>query len=201
MPYYIRVLSTSPITASLQKIKTQLQKQRLDAKLSSAGEQDNWDRLLVTHPDDLEICEIERNPVENDGLGQEEIQEFLEEIENCRPPTAVDWLKNYLKDVKTIYAMQILFEGADHGNGWEIIGVVKEAIHGDVSGIIQADHEGFTNEDGYHILWQFSENVDGLWWMAVLKDGKWKNFQMDLGNHVHREHFWRGEMPPDAKIK
>ena len=35
-----------------------------------------------------------------------------------------------------------------------------------------ADHEGFSNEEGFHILWQFSNSVKGTWWMGVLKDGR-----------------------------
>jgi hypothetical protein len=40
--------------------------------------------------------------------------------------------------------------------------------------IIQADGEGFTNEDGYHIVWQFSDSVSGPWNMGVLQDGVWR---------------------------
>jgi len=65
--------------------------------------------------------------------------------------------------------------------------------------VIQADGEGFTNEDGYHILWQFSDSVSGSWWMGVLQGGEWKHFQMELANHQHREAFFRGEIPKGVK--
>ena len=54
---------------------------------------------------------------------------------------------------------------------------------------------GFSNEDGYHVLWQFSDDVDGDWWMAVLQDGAWQRFKMDLGNESQRLAFKKGEVP------
>jgi hypothetical protein len=35
--------------------------------------------------------------------------------------------------------------------------------------------------------------------MGVLQDGDWKHFQMELGDHQHREAFFRGEIPKGAK--
>jgi hypothetical protein len=64
-----------------------------------------------------------------------------------------------------------------------------------VSGIFQADREGFSNEDRYHILWQFSDSTAGNWWMGVLKDGSWVHFEMDLGNPQQWESFFAGELP------
>ena len=65
---------------------------------------------------------------------------------------------------------------------------------------MQADREGFSNEDGYHILWQFSESAKGDWWMGVLRDGSWTHFQMDLGNLKQRESFFQGLVPDGAKL-
>ena len=61
--------------------------------------------------------------------------------------------------------------------------------------VIQADGEGFTNEEGFHIVWQFSDSVSGPWNMGVLQDGTWHHFKMDLGDPGHREAFLNGEMP------
>jgi hypothetical protein len=34
--------------------------------------------------------------------------------------------------------------------------------------------------------------------MAVLQDGTWHHFKMDLGDPDHRAAFLRGEVPPDV---
>ncbi len=66
---------------------------------------------------------------------------------------------------------------------------------------MQADGEGFSNEDGDHVLWQFSEDVSGLWWMAVYREGAWCPFQMDLGNAEHRSAFFEGRVPPGTATR
>ena len=37
-----------------------------------------------------------------------------------------------------------------------------------LGGILKADGEGFSNEDGYPILWRFPEDAASAWIMAVL---------------------------------
>jgi hypothetical protein len=61
--------------------------------------------------------------------------------------------------------------------------------------VLQAHAEGFSNGDGYHVVWQFSNSASGTWWVAVMDNGKWINYQMDLGDQLHREAFFRGEDP------
>ena len=63
--------------------------------------------------------------------------------------------------------------------------------------ILQADNEGFTNEEGFHIVWQFSDSVSGPWNMGILQDGTWYHFKMDLGDPDHRAAFLNGEVPED----
>jgi hypothetical protein len=201
MPYYIRVLSPRAEIAALGDISTKLSTQQLEANFSVDGPEEAWAQLMVAHPDGNEICVVERNEVEDGSLGEEEIGEFLEDIEDCQPATAVEWLRAYLPTVKTVYAIQVLFGGAEQGKGWDIIGAVKQAILASVGGVIQAGGEGFTNEDGYHILWQFSDSVSGPWWMAVRHNGAWVKFRMELGNPIHRDHFLRGEVPPGIQVR
>ena len=95
---------------------------------------------------------------------KEESQGFIEEIQDYKPASAVAWLAKFLPSVRSIYAFQLL-RGTDHKNGWDILGPVKNSIFDQATGIIQADGEGFSNEDGYHILWQFSDSVkaNGGW--------------------------------------
>ena len=66
---------------------------------------------------------------------------------------------------------------------------------------MQADHEGFTNEAGFHILWQFADSAEGEWDCAVLDglDG-WKKFTMDLGDKKQRIEFQNGQVPTQAII-
>jgi hypothetical protein len=142
---------------------------------------------------------IERNETA-DGLGADELAEFMDEVAGTRPINAAVWLKNYLSKVKVIYAFQLL-EGTDVENGWARLHAVYSYVWNRAKGILQADGEGFSNEDGFTVVWQFSETVNGPWNMAVLtSDDIWTSFEMDLGNKDQRAAFLRGEVPSGAKL-
>ena len=106
------------------------------------------------------------------------------------------WLHEFLGEVKTIYAFQHL-QGSETETGSSAMHALRTHLWERGNSIIQADNEGFTNEDGYHIVWQFSDSVSGPWNMGVLQDDTWLHFEMDLGDPDHRAAFFSGEMPPD----
>jgi hypothetical protein len=200
MGYYVRVLSTSSDCIPLSVLQSTIEKNKLRAMLSSdEGAPDDWTQLILSHVDGREIASIERNLVQDGSLGSDELAEFADEVADCKPVSAAKWLLDYFPRVRCIYAFQVL-NGTDHKNGWEILGSVKNRIWSFAPSILQADNEGFSNEDGYHILWQFSDSVNGGWSMGVLQDGQWKHFQMDLGNRKQRETFLQGQIPAEAEI-
>ena len=197
MGYYTRVLSTSDECVSLPLLIKALS--GLKATLTiETGTESSWEQLVLRHSDGREIAVIERNLVGEGSVGSEELDEFRDQLEEGRPSSAASWLVDYLTRVRCIYVCQLL-SGIDHLNGWEIFGAIKNVLWGFAPAIIQADGEGFSNEDGYHILWQFSDSVSGSWWMGVLQEGEWKLFQMDLGNRQHRDAFLQGKIPQGIK--
>jgi hypothetical protein len=199
MGYYTRVLTTSKQCVPLTAIRHALRKDGLTAQAEiQSGDADDWEQIILRHPDGLEIASIERNVVEERSLGQEEIAEFIEEIQDVKPASGAKWLRSFLPSVRCIYAFQHL-SGAEKGHGFECLTAVRNAIWRAAPAILQADGEGFSNEAGYHILWQFSESVTGTWWMGVLQDKKWIHFQMDLSDPKHREAFLAGVVPKGAK--
>jgi hypothetical protein len=201
MGYYLRVLSTSASCVPFSALQSALQSESLKAALyQDENASEDWSHIILKHADGREIASIERNLVGGDSLGAEELEEFAEEIADCKPASAVQWLLNYFPQVRCIYAFQVL-SGTDHKNGWEILGAIKNRIWAFAPSIIQADAEGFTNEDGYHILWQFNDSVKGTWWMGVLREGKWVHFEMNLGEPRHREAFLNGAVPKGATLQ
>ena len=199
MGYYIRVLSTSADCVPSSELSSEFEKRNLRATLSGVVDTNgDWEQLVLEHSDGQPIASIERNVVQPGSLGAEEISEFSVEVMDCQPAEAATWLCDYFTRVRCIYAFQLL-DGTDHRNGWEILAAIKNHIWTAAPSILQADREGFTNEDGYHILWQFSDEVEGDWWMGVLQDGAWQHFQMDLGNRIQRDAFRQGQIPIDAK--
>lgn len=192
MAYYIRVLSLSNAPVSVEELRAAVAKADEVAKITELQPRGDGRQVFEVSAESGEVVlQLERDPVEPDSMGEHEVQEFLAEIKQAKPASAVDWLASYLPRVKTIWALQLFGDESFR----PIVDAVRGFLWNAAPAILQADHEGFTNEDGYHILWQFSERVSGPWWMAVLDQGKWRRFRMELGNHGHRKEFWEGRVP------
>ncbi|MFZ0304673.1 MAG: hypothetical protein WAL75_18420 [Terracidiphilus sp.] len=197
MGYYTRVLSKDeefpPFDELAQFVRTEHPEFRLT--IEEDGEE-GWETLLLSGLDEVEVALVERNPVFDGSAGQDEVAEFLDDIQDCKPTSGVQWLEDYLDSVKTIYAFQHL-QGSETVEGSNALHALRSKLWERGDAILQADGEGFTNEDGYHIVWQFSDSVSGPWNMAVLQDGIWRQFSMDLGDPDHRAAFLRGSVPAD----
>jgi hypothetical protein len=197
MGYYTRVLSKDEISPSFEELAQFIRSEHPYYKLTiEDGSEEEWETLLLSGNDDVEVALIERNPVLDGSVGQDEVADFIEETQDCKPESGVAWLHEYLADVKTIYAFQHL-QGADTEEGSSVLHALRSRLWERGDAIIQADLEGFTNEDGYHVVWQFSDSVSGPWNMGVLQDGTWYHFSMDLGDPDHRAAFLNGEVPGD----
>src|SRR5580692_9255874 len=200
MAYYTRVLSKDEEFPSFEELAQLIRDTHPDYKLTiENGDEEEWESLLLVGNDEVEVAVIERNPVLNGSTGQDEVADFLEEIQDCKPESGVAWLTDYLAEVKTVYALQHL-QGADTEEGGNALHALRSALWERGDAIIQADGEGFTNEEGFHIVWQFSDSVSGPWNMGILQDGTWHHFKMDLGDPDHRAAFMNGEVPEDLTV-
>jgi hypothetical protein len=197
MGYYIRVLGTNPAAIPAEHLRAAASPGVIDLNV---GDDHQWQQLLLKHASGQEIAIIERNAVVAGELGGEELQEFIDEVPFYEPTSAAVWLGSYLPKVNVIYAFQLL-GGTDLDDGWTLLHRVYNAVWSFTGGILQADGEGFSNEEGYTILWQFPESAQGAWNVGVLLDGsRWAHFEMDLGSLEHREAFRRGQVPPGARL-
>ena len=200
MAYYTRVLSKDEEFPSFQELAQIIQAEHPEYKLTiEEGSEEEWETLLLSGTDEVEVALLERNPVFDGSVGQDEIADFIEDTRDCKPESGVQWLAEYLAEVKMIYAFQHL-QGAELVEGGNALQALRSALWERGDAIIQADSEGFTNEDGYHIVWQFSDSVSGPWNMGILQDGTWLHFTMDLGDPDHREAFLSGEVPDDLSV-
>lgn len=196
MAYYIRVLTPSEKIVSASDLSSSLTYG--ESLTVEDGNNDSWMQLFLASSSGKEIAVVERNVVGPGTPGQEELREFIEDMDGLQPTSAANWLKAYLPSVRTIYAFQILSDLTD--SDWSTVGSLKGKLWNALGGIFQADGEGFSNEDGYHIVWQFSDRVSGPWWMGLLSGGAWVHFEMELSNRVQRDQFLAGQVPQGVKI-
>ena len=197
MGYFTRVLSRDEEFPPLDELAQFIQAEQPQFKLTlESGTAEEWESLLLSGIDEVEVAVIERNPVFDGSVGQDEIADFVEEIQDCKPNSGVQWLQDYLASVRTVYAFQHL-QGSETVDGSNALHALRSKLWERGDAILQADNEGFTNEEGYHIVWQFSDSVSGAWNMGVIQDGVWRHFSMDLGDPDHRAAFLRGSVPDD----
>ena len=200
MGYYIRVLGTQDSNIHIDELMQSLAEDSLTAKFEfdPTEQADKWTTLVILNADGEALAQLERNPVVKGELGKEELDELKEDIQDCKPVSAVKWLTNYFDKVKVIYAFQML-NAAFEDENFEIVSNIRTKIWNKNKGTIQADNEGYSNEDGYHILWQFPDNVTGEWSCAVRNWlGKWDKFVMNLGDTTQRQEFQDGKVPKSA---
>src|SRR5688572_19050918 len=157
MGYFLRVLGTSDPDIHLDELMAALKSEGLDAKLAMLENEraDKWTLIEVNNTNLELLAQIERNVVKPGELGYEELEEFKEEIKDCKPQSAAKWLSDYLESIKVIYAIQLDRTALEDEN-FPIVTAIRTAIWNNTGGILQSDGEGFTNEDGYLILWQFA---------------------------------------------
>lgn len=197
MAYYTRVLSKDEEFPAFEELAQMIRAEHPEFRLSvEEGSEEEWDVLLLSGLDEVEVALLERNPVSDGSVGQDEIADLLVDLEDCRPKSGVQWLEDFLGSVNTVYALQHL-QGAETVDGGDALHALRSALWERGDAILQADGEGFTNVEGYHIVWQFASTVSGPWNMGVLQDGVWHHFTMDLGDPDHREAFLRGAVPGD----
>ncbi len=200
MAYYIRVLGLQDIDIHLDELSAALKTAGLKAafELGESCEPHKWSMLEVKAEHGARLVQIERNRVMPGKLAQQELDEFREIIREHQPLSAVQWLDNYIGRITVVYAFRIL-DAALFDDNFEIVSAVKTEIWGRTGGLLQNDQEGFSNDNGDHILWQFPDDVTGDKYCAVLDDkGSWQRFRMDLGDPFQRMAFWAGEVPQMA---
>jgi hypothetical protein len=196
MAAHIRVLAESDQRPSLAELRTVLGPQ-VEIAVEEGNEQE-WSQLLLRHKDGPEIAIIDRDLVAPGELGSQEIEELVAEMDGATPPRNAEWLKHYFSHVKVVYAMQPL-SGTQVKDGMAAVLRAQAYFWKKFGGILQADNEGFSNRDGYHVLWQFHGPQQGELEAAVMNpDGTWAGFVMDMGDPDQVAAFRRGEVPTGA---
>lgn len=196
MSYFLRILSPVAEPISVDPVVQRLMQQQVrGVSLACSGPQSAWSSLLLRHGQDGSvIAEVERLQVRPGSPGEQELSWLIRVAEKAEPLSASAWLSSFLPSVQTIWGVN-LYAGLNEPGGYPALGAVKDAIWGAVGGIQYVTDEGFTNEEGYQITWEFGPEASGTWWMALMKDGAWARFEADLGNPVHKARFLAGQIP------
>lgn len=206
MPYYVRLFALKDEIMSFHELQDIVKGEKLPVEMIiETGNENSWEQICVKHKnyegEEGDLFLIEPFHISSE-IGEDEVKQAIEEAATSRPESAAKWLQNFLPRVKTIFLYQILTSHIqDIDDGWSIFHSILHTMHDRLSGIFQADYEGFSNDEGYHITWDFSERATGTYAMAILDGrGNWIRFEADLSNRKHRNAMLKGKVPVGAKI-
>jgi hypothetical protein len=173
-----------------------------------AGKPNDWRQIHVTYSDGSWSFDFERYSV----AGVTDIKKWTDDLDFFRgwagavePGVNAQWVQQYLTRVRMVYMFRCSNSAPDSS-----LVLVREIIDslrhdyenvGGAGGLLYAELEGWSNEEGYHITWEFSDGVSGSWWMALRGNEGWRAFQMDLGNATHRKAFRAGKVPPGLNTR
>jgi hypothetical protein len=191
MGYYVRILALSEKIIPFGEIV----KQGNSIKLVS-GTDTSWIRIEIYEPEDNLISILDRDLVAPGSSGEETIAKLKESINRSYPVSAREWLRKYFSTIKAIYSFQ-LNNNSMTAKGWPTLGRIQNLLKDLLGGIIQADNEGFYNEEGDYILWQMYAGATGTIPAATLdENGEWISYQLKLNDEKAIDLFKQGLAPP-----
>ena len=190
MGYNVRLLTSStkvvPFTELMLDIET--------VKLVS-GMDISWERIEIFNSEGSLISVLERNAVSPGSPAEASLTELKRSVERSYPVGAREWIIQYLTRIKTIYDFQLLTDNIKK-DSWLVLGRVQNLLKDALTGIIQADNEGYYNENGDYILWQMYEGASGSVPAAILNEnGEWIKFELRLNDEKAIEQFKQGIVP------
>lgn len=198
MAYFIRVLGKDAHAVPLHVLREALAGSDLPFAIQLLeGEEKAWLTLELCSKNRRSFARVRRIPMPEPPSAAPELRVLLETLVDEQPTSAAAWLSAYLCGVRVIYELEVLPE-IDEVSGWSALHVVQGAIWEWAGGVLHSDGEGFTNENGYFILWRFHDDAHGPGNMAVLVEEAWVEFEMDLGNPEQRAAFLEGRVPEGA---
>jgi hypothetical protein len=190
MAYYVRLLVKLDKVIPFSEIKNQGKYITL-----VSGTDALWNKIEIREPENNLICILERQYLPPGQITETEIPKLKELIRRSDPANAREWINQYFSDIKTVYTFQLLAENITK-QGWRVLGRIQSLLHDWLIGIIQADAEGFYNENGDFILWQMYEGAVGTIQAATLDEkGNWVTYQLKLNDPKAAALFKEG-LPP-----
>lgn len=195
MGYDLTLLAKSTDAVALPALAQVLDDYRFEV-VESDGQ--GWTQVLVTSPSGDEICMLERA---SPRTMAREVADLLEDLADREPRSGAVWVGAYLRGTRAVYGCSLLsfgfaraYAGVPSGLLWAI-----QSILG--GGILHVEGQGYANEDGYQITWEFSDRAKGARQMAVLGSaGHWHAFEMELGDETSRQAFRAGTRPFGAEL-
>jgi hypothetical protein len=150
MSYYLRVFCPADELPPMAEVLRWVDEERgitLDPTLGTRSDSHNWRQVeLERRPDRIRLLAEASTLDDQEGLAAEEIQEFLEALEDAPESAARAEVAEHLRATRTTVALQPL--GSDVADeGYAAASALLAFFVERCGGLVQADGEGFYRGD------------------------------------------------------
>jgi len=199
MGYWMHVYSQTDEVMEVEAIREFFEDEDVSIDVHGGQTGAGWKQITLSHSDDEQAITSINLHV---GDLSSYVDEAIDNVMQTEPACNAEWVAEFLGGVITVYSFQIL-SGVDANGGWEYVRDLMHELCEGFDGILHAEGEGFSNQAGYHVTWEFDDDASGVWWMALYdsKTDRWTRFQMELSNAKHRAAFRAGRVPKGVKAR
>jgi len=145
-----------------------------------SGTDASWEKIEIYDSRVILISNLQHDAMNRGSTGETTLKELENAIQNKYPVNARLWLNKYFATVRTIYTFSFVPYFMDK-NSWAILGGIENFLKDSLTGIIQADDEGYYNEAGLYILYQMYEGATGnVTAISLNNKGEWGPYSYSL---------------------
>ncbi|MCB9480789.1 MAG: hypothetical protein H6681_05090 [Desulfobacteraceae bacterium] len=200
MNYQTRLFCQTQKLLTSDILRSGLGSEALAQNLLFETEKTDTHNQIIVKKNKLEliiIIELLPEKKEEDNI---KLKSIIEYSEKKLPQKNMKWVKKYISKTKVFYEF-IPLSQFESEEDWEILSIIQTEAWVNSRGIFQYIDEGFTNESGDLVLWDYPFSITGKR-IAAVKDftGRWKTFEMDLESINQRKSFFEGKVPKNSKL-
>ena len=201
MPYYTRVLSKDDEFPPFDELADFIRTNHPDYKLTlEEGTEEEWESLLLSGNDEVEVAVLERNPVFDGSIGQDEIADFLEDLpRTANPKPASHGLMNFSPKSKPSTPSSTSRDRRQKTAAMPSTPCARTSGNAAMPFSRPTTKASPTRKastsSGSFLT---PSPARGTW--ASFRTDTWHHFKMDLGDPDHRAAFLDGEMPSDLSV-
>ncbi|MGM0418882.1 MAG: hypothetical protein ACQEQS_09185 [Thermodesulfobacteriota bacterium] len=200
MPFFIRLFSIYDKLLSIETLSFLTETDPLFEDIDFEKEVTSTHNQFIIKKKGLEAALIIENLPAKKDEDKFKLDNIIEYACEKKPLKSAKWVKKYLKKTSVLYEF-IPLADLETEEDWEIFSLLYIEAWAYLRGIFQIKNEGFTNESGDIIFWDFPYDATGSRTAALRTfTGRWKTFELDIEDNSQKNKFLKGKIPEKSKI-
>jgi hypothetical protein len=195
MGYWIHVYSRLAAVMTADNIRELFAEAHVTIRAFGIETAAGWTRIQLEYPNGMPIARMSHRPI---GPTMEAVEQAFTTEPSCN----AEWVAEFYRGVKTIYALDV-FDVDDGAENQRHVQSLIDTLSARYDCITYVDQEGFSNQRGDQITWGYSVYHRSKTWAALYdaRTARWLRFQIDPRNHAHRIACRAGRVPDGVEVR